>query len=465
MNLKQLIVVTIALVALVGLVTFAVTYLPGRGKSGPSPNVKSRTTLTFPVREVPPSRPDALDPNAPPPEPPREIEWHTPGHQDFWFSNDNDEPVPLGLYGSSCKCSQVQVALAPEGWDTARNEQAAQAAARTALGHGGPLGVLTPRAFVAAGPGPDTEWTTLESSQVNRDAKPFVVPPRRGGWVRIGYKGERIAPERLNAELWTHAPNVSEVIRLEVLVVFVEAVRVFPETREKLVETLSAEGPPREASFVFFSSTRDHFSLEPEAPEAQAKNHPFVTVAAPVPLTSDERAKLQPEVAGRVLSGYRVKVTVRERLSDGRIHDMGPYRTPITFTSDAIDGPMVVAVGGVVQGDVTVVSETDVKDRIVMGTFSSRHGKTARATLEGDPALELRVDTHPPFMEVKLDKEEAPAGLDRRTWSLAVTVLPDQVEGPFPRADDVALRDTAVYLKTQQGRRIRIPVSGSASQR
>jgi hypothetical protein len=69
-------------------------------------------------------------------------------------------------------------------------------------------------------------------------------------------------------------------------------------------------------------------------------------------------------------------------------------------------------------------------------------------------------------MKVDLAEEAAGAGQGRKTWSLTVTIPANVMGlvGRFPDPDNPALKDTAIYLKAK-GRRVRIPVSGTASQR
>jgi hypothetical protein len=73
----------------------------------------------------------------------------------------------------------------------------------------------------------------------------------------------------------------------------------------------------------------------------------------------------------------------------------------------------------------------------------------------------LVVEKAPEFMEAKLEDESDGKG---KTWGLTVTIKANAVNGRFPQPDDPALADTAVYLKAN-GRLLRIPVSGTASQR
>jgi hypothetical protein len=69
------------------------------------------------------------------------------------------------------------------------------------------------------------------------------------------------------------------------------------------------------------------------------------------------------------------------------------------------------------------------------------------------------------FLEVKLVADQGAER--RRAWTLKVRVRPNMADGPFPRAEDPAYEDCAVYLRAREKgkpvRHIRIPVAGTAT--
>jgi hypothetical protein len=469
MRPKQVAVLALALVALIGVVTYFKMNLPTNARGNPGratpddqPQALNFPEVTWPTVTTDPTKMQA---SAPPPE----FEWHQLGHHDFWFQNDTDKAVQMGLVRTTCKCTSVMIALAPEGWEKEKGRKAGAAEAAAVIGSGGLLGAL---GQAAAGdsresdPAPDLNWQTLVSETVKNDAGGVVVPPKGRGWVRVGWKSEKLGPERLSLDLWTDPPG-PQPIHLEVGVFLVEPVYVEPK-EATIDEPINVGDPPRMMSFFCWSPTRDHFRVEPEPADVQKQKHPFITVGSPVPATDVERKALADALKRKwgVRAAYRVPVTVRERLPDGRQSDLGPFHKSFTLTTDTADEPLVVTVLGTVKGDVTVISDSDLPDRIRLVPFPTHFGVSKTVAVEADPGAKLEVVRHPEFMQVEL-KEEPMAAADRKTWTLTVTILPDQVHGKFPRPDDPSLQDTSVYLETQSKppRRIRIPVSGEATQR
>jgi hypothetical protein len=501
MSAKQMAILTATVVAVVVIVTLAKVGLGGRdSRTDPAPNPKAdRPHLTFARMSQLGGAWAALGPSSranssgPP-----EHEVNSEGHYDFWFVNDNDAPVELFLTKLSCnRCLRAGPALAPENWkellarqeaEAAQKKDSAQVAGLVAnFGQGGGVGAVVPAAVPAppaagAGPtllpGPEVNWEALDSEEVKNGAKGFVVPAKRAGWVRLGWRGEEPGPRGLTANLRTTSPaGDAPPFRLEYGALFVEAVRVLPEKKEVSVETLRSGDQPHTASFVVYSSTRDHFALDAEPEDTQQREHPFVTCGkrlngalAPVPLTDKERKDLEEKYHTAVLSGYTVPVAVAERLADGREHDLGPFRTGFTLTSsDALDDPLVLWVGGTVRGDVTVIASDDNKsrDQVALGAFPRSSGITRTVTVEAEPGAELQLDRVPAFLKAELKPQGNPKEAGRRkAWSLTVSVPANAVSGDFPRTDDPVLSDTAIYLKLKaKDRRVRIPVSGTASQR
>jgi hypothetical protein len=456
MSAKQMAILITTTVALVVIVTLVVVGLPGRGGEVDKP--KDLPVLTEPHlafananNGIVIALPSGLDRSRP-----LEYEKKTDGHYDFWFKNEKDAAVEIFLTKLSCnRCLTAKAALAPDGW------QAAQAAAAVASGG---FGAAAQAVAPAPVPGPDVAWTSLDSEEVKSGTRGFPVPPKGAGWVRLGWKDQEAGPQWLSADLRTTSPSGNAPpVHLQVRADFIEPVRVLPEKREADVGTLR-RGDRREASFTVYSSTRPAFALEPESDAEKAK-HPFVTCGEAVPLTGEECRKLEKARGSAVLCGYRVPVTVRERLGDGREHDLGPFRTAVALTSDVTDDAVALTVVGTVAGDVTVVSgREDLKDRIDFEVFPRSGGDKKTVTVETEPgtALELEEDTVPAFMKADLKAEPQGSG-PRKAWSLTVTIPPNAVLGRFGHPDDGALRDTAIYLKAK-GRRVRIPVRGTASQ-
>jgi hypothetical protein len=471
MNAKQTVVLTATVVALVVVVTLIKVGLPSN-KEPQGPKMApplDKPHLTFDQMEQKAGTWLVAGPASPLSTPndvrPPEQERGSNGHHDYWFRNENDQPVELFVTKLSCnRCLHFDVALAPEGFEATR------AAAAAGLG---PAAAVAGAVQAAPVPGPDAVWQTLESQEHNREAKGFTVPPHRGGWARLAWTDEEAGVKLLYIDLRTESPaGNAPPVHLQYGAVFVEPVRVLPENKELSVENLRSGDRPGEAWFVVYSSTRPEFRLEPQPDDVQQKRHPFVTCGKPLPLTRALCDEVQGKIKSVVLSGYRVPVYVRARLDDGREHDLGPFRTLIGLTSDALENNLGLLVTGTVVGDIKVFSGADdggpdsrlLQDRLNLGTFDRSRGVTKRATVEAPVGTALEVEKAPDFLQVSLDPEKPPEGARLQTWSLTATIPPNKVSGRFPNLDDPALRDTAIYLKSKD-RRVRIPVGGVASQR
>jgi hypothetical protein len=311
------------------------------------------------------------------------------------------------------------------------------------------------------------QWQELLGDGASGGPKSILVPPKAGGWVRLNWKVKEQGAKRLSADFWTQPAGNVPPPRLEAAVTFVVPIQVIPANRELSAGTFEPGEKPHEITFLCWSSTHKVFSLVPQSPEVQKNRHPFVTCGQPVPLNPEQSRKIQQEQRSRVLCGYAVPITVREHLENGPPSDIGPFRTEVELSSNILeDEKLTLIVTGAVHADVTVVSGGEVQDRIELGPFPASQGKTRKVTIEADPGLRFQVVKVPDFIKVALE-EDPQSSPTRKSWTMSVEVLGGQVNGPFPRADDIRLRDTAIILETgsHPPRRIRIPVRGLATQR
>jgi hypothetical protein len=476
MSAKQIVILTATVVGLIVVVTLAKVYLGGLGSKETAQ--KAVTVLKEPhlkfahmgeqggswvVVNAPNRFSDPMNPGPP------EEEMGADGHYDFWFKNDNDRDVTLAVTKLSCnRCLHLEVALAPEDWQA---RQAARVAGAAGLGPAGMVGGGA--AEVAADtPGPDanTAWETLESRELNREAKGFTVPPHRAGWARFAWKDEEAGGKILAIDLATESGTDSApAIRLQFGALFVEPVRVLPESKKQaIVDKIGVGDRPHEVSYIVYSSTRSAFKLDAEPLEEQQRRHPFAVCGKPVPLTRRQCDDLQKQHRMAVLCGYTVPVTVYEHLEDGRHHDLGPFYWTVAVKSDAMDNPIALSVGGAVEiPEIKVLSggdERDLQDRIAFGTFPRSRDITRKVVVEVPVGTPLKIDKVPDYLQAELEAEEPPKGARRQAWGLTVTVRANTVTGHFPNPDDPLMRDTAIYLQAKD-RRVRIPVSGTAGQR
>jgi hypothetical protein len=424
MNAKQMAILTAAVVALVVIVTLVKVGLGGHDGGGQGQKIDLPVLpdphLTFKATGGPTSR---FSPQLPP-----DQEMGVEGHHDFQFTNDKDAPVDVFVTRVSCnRCLRVQIGLTPD-----------------------------------SGKVEDVAWEALETEEVKANAHGFTVPPKRGGWVRLTWKDEEAGAKLLTADLRTTSSiGSAPTIPIQYGALFVERVRVLPEKKEMSVETLHSGYGPRTAWFTVYSSTRPDFTLEAEKEEVQ-KRHPFVTCGTPEPLTDEQCRALEKEHKRAFLCGYRVPVTVWERLKDGREHDLGPFRTGVALKCSLLDEDLGLYVLGTVHSDgVKVVGDENVEDRVIFGNFRRDIDAVKTVRLETKQGTTLRIDKKPDFMEAELKDESDGAG---KLWGLTLTIRANGVSGHFPRPDDPGMSDTAIYLKANE-RPLRIPVSGTASQR
>jgi hypothetical protein len=275
----------------------------------------------------------------------------------------------------------------------------------------------------------------------------------------LNWKGEEFGPKRLSAVLLTESGEKEGTsVTLEVPLNFVEPVRL--GTDDDLKEPPDGEiwigslgdGDSRTVRLIVWSSTRDHFGLNPSAPA-----DPHLGCGPPERLDAAACERLGRRAGRTVGCAYRVPVTVHERTAGGQELDLGRFTLPLQFASDPGVDAVRVALGGMVRGKVGVGGEAD-RGQVALGIFMRDQGKSGAIALStADRTLDLRVERAPDFLKVDLRPDKAP-GQGGKTWRLTVTVPPDSLLGPIPPNTAVVLRTTGVG-----GRRIRVPVTGIAS--
>jgi hypothetical protein len=394
-----------------------------------------------------------------------ELEHRRPGYQDYWFENRNDVPVRLGGVSKSCKCQSIEVYVLPAGYTTPR--AAGESPAGAAVG---PLG----SAALGAGPGPAPVPVAAAESVVvlNPEAADgeATVPPRRLGWVRMKWTGEKSGRQNLAAKLWLSNPKSGPTVTLERRATFVEPVTV--TANDFLAGHLRVGDLPVQFAFAVWSATRDEFIITRaaavRATGGAAAADPF-EVGQPVALTAGEREQLRKEFGpARVRCGYRIPVTVRRVAADGKtLIEQGSFSRRVEVATDVSERPIVVTYRGFADGELQVDGLNDAGE-VVFGTFRRDEGPSRSVSVRGVRAnLKLEVDAArlPEFLRAMLTEEPAAAG-PARSWRLDLRVLP-VAYGPFPRDDDPVYRDSAVYVRTTgpSPQAVRIAVRGDAIDR
>lgn len=429
-SLSRIVLAIVAVVALVAGITFVKLYQVSPSEEPVRTSSPDRTAKAMEVRL------NFLNPvwEWNPPED-GQFEQHSKGSKDFWFKNDNPVPVELGMKSKSCKCSDVSVAVLPPS-EIGRYGNADTAELRTE-----PL--------------------------VIDDYKGVTVAPGGGGVIRLAWedkkeKESQERPERLVVEIWAQAPGGGprSVTKLELPIALVPALRV-NETILK-VPDLSVNGKETK-EFKCWSSTRDAFSL---TAKEQTGNPCFSCTCTP--LSESARKELAAATKSHVKSGYAVRVTVSERVNDKEQMELGPFvrRIQLTGKMDGKDSDIeqaTVVITGIVRGDITVESE-DERGGIALGYFPAKRGMTKTVKLSSHrPGLKLEDPKVEPEDSSRL-KVKSFQQLDTSTtggrtkWELCVEVPPGS-SGRLPDHSAVVLT-----IKGDQERRIRIPVTGFATQ-
>jgi hypothetical protein len=215
-----------------------------------------------------------------------------------------------------------------------------------------------------------------------------------------------------------------------------------------------------------------HIKVEPVYRGGKAESDP-IEIGQPIPLSDADLRRIEKGSERlhmvRILSGYRVPVTVRGRAKDGTPIEWGHFRRYVNLTSDdpGIE-PVQVKLMGEVHGEVTIGSGKE-GGSINLGPFLRSRGARGEIVLQTDATnidLELDKSHIPEYMQVQFpDKPEVSPG-GHRLWVLEVRVPPHKARGEFPRADDPVYHDSAIYVKTKTKplRTIRIPVTGTANE-
>ena len=340
-----------------------------------------------------------------------EWECHVPGSYDFSFESLDDQPLPVGLWHLIVQVHQ----------------------SRNCLG----IGRMEEVERLASFAGRRPNRRTIGGSFPIRIAI-FVIPPHATGWVRVNWKIDAVGPHILKVELWSHDPEgATPRIELNTPIMVVNPAIIEEKTKNAGVLTAEQhEATP--AEFICWSATRTSLAVK-----AAEGSDPFLILGKPIPLTSDERKQLEERLKVRALCGYRLLVTVRDRLDDGRPIELGPFRRNIYLQVDDEKKPLVddgteplkVTLIGRVKGDLAVLAP-DGQDQIEMGNkgyFDAPFGDVKEATLETtnlDLNLVLDKEKTAGFLKVDLREPKVVSGV--KTWGLRVEVPGKKMAGVVP---------------------------------
>lgn len=462
MKTSQWSVALAVLVVLVFGITFFVNYIgdPAGTADLPKTPPGMETQLAFPIRGLPVADGKSA----------YTIERGAEGQADFWFHNANDKPIPVGLNRLACKCSSVEVWIVQEGALRGRVAEAVGLKAEAAH----PDAALAALARLAATAGPD-RTAGLESAAEAQPIKdtPVEVPPGAVGWVRMKWKNNLLGPQKLDATLWFHHPQLGPTLVLEAWVHFHEP---FALSMNKVqMPDLQADRLPDGGAVVAYSFTRPWLDLRARnVPLGRRNPNDGFAVEKPEALTRAEIASLESQIAGRggdvppIRSAYRIRYAVNPRTSDGKgLFDQGVFTRRIEVGLADEGEKQTVLVEGSVRGDIRLEGPREL-GAIDLSTFEAGHGSRVETrTLTTPAGLELEIDRArtAPFLKAELETPKSTVD-GGRSWVLNVKVEPKKVVGRFPRLDDPDYQDTAVYVRPVggEGRALRIPAHGNATQ-
>jgi hypothetical protein len=466
----------LVLAVMMGLITWAMYHLGSGGlQTTDQPGARAVRELRFYWKQLPLKQHDGI-----------EMEEKSTGAQDYWFVNENDEPVTVGLKNKNCKCTSVELYYLPE---EASRELADDAAGLI-------FGCASPMPPLQAAYLPLVEFQLLALSRVRKlagapadlkqGAESVEVPPKRTGWVRLTWRSESEGAQMLWSELWFGSPDSDKTASLTAAVRNYKPLRVRPSLSLGVMRE-DAIGAGVTGHIICWSSTRTSLNLE--AKDGRGHDDPYrdpFVVGKPIPLTSQELRNLEKANAetrdftwmGRVLCAYRIPVTVLAVSKDGKTpFDLGPFRRNVLLSCPGVtEEPTQVAVTGMVRGIVEVGADSDSAE-IKFGEFPRRKGKSESTSIQSEVAgLSLEVDPRRTSSFLKATLSPPDRSSRRQEWRLTVQVLPEKAFGVFPRREDPLLEDSAVYLRATWkvadakgeertvSRSVRIAVSGTGNE-
>jgi hypothetical protein len=459
-------IAVLVLALMVGGITFVSVYLGGSNRDGSdSLPTEAPPSINFPIKAFPQEG-----------EPPLVTEVRQAGHQDFWFTNESEQDLAVGLNEKGCTCSEVEIAVAPPSWISHSLHQMAVAQAIQMQLHG--LYGLT---MLAALNRRDPLFPELRDNDARyamlTKENSFTVPAGGIGRVRLSWQQQMARKLNTFADLWIGQSGGVVNARLDAHVLVVDPVVLamkeltLPAVTTRELEKMEKQKTGQRAWIICGSMTRTHFRVQAELVHENIKPESDpMEVGEPIPLNSADIRKLIEEFGDKmptILSGYKIPVTLKARAKDGTPAEWGHFTRLVRMTAEEDSNPVTLPVTGQVLGDVTVGEVGKLRGALDLGPFPRDRGTHASIILQTDEKnLDLELDSSrlPDFFKASLSKpEETITG--HRLWKLRVEVPPGKARGEFPNANDPVYRDSAVYVKTKgkPPHSIRVPIMGTAN--
>lgn len=370
----------------------------------------------------------------------QEYERGHPGLYDFWVANPSRSIVTVVHRFRSCKCTSVELGDLPPD---AALEGVRMMAALNSL-----HALLPTMSFNLSGLPVGRMMSQLRWRELNVNDAPVVIEaadPRLGTRlevVRIRWDSKEIGPRRLDASInYLGGDKKPAEIMFQVPIVVVPPVQILPPAIE--LGILRA-GESRPMELYVWTSTRDHCPL---AMPKIAENPCFV-FGEPKRLDPNEdlRKYAEGQPKTRIREGFRVPFTLYEERGDSQL-ELGPLQKRIVFNPET-EFEAAVQLNGTVRGDIKLAGK-DGQDHIELGSFPSElpfHKKVLVTSQRGD--MKLSVQSSPAGMKVAL-VSSSPG-----VWEIQIDIDAEAIQGSIPVG-------SAIVLQTGEGRKIRIPVTGS----
>ena len=455
------IVAGLALVAFVFTMSFVAQFNPESGKGqvasvAPASNQQRALEPRFVTRQIPDGDADALP-----------QEQFNPGFQDFWFINPHASPVRFGLEGKKCTCTGVQVFVVPKEHPWWKGE--GSAFVKDGLPQVDELQKQS-KSPLLTGLMKNLEGVELLGRLESSLPPAIDLAPGQAGFVRMGWKNEKVQRDVMSATLWIGTSENRDHIRLEAAIQTHPVLYMLDDFID--LGTLNAtDRSQATGKLTIVLPTREKLPLKAEILNASDRER--IALGEATPITGEGLGNLRKEVRVPVKAAFTIPIKATWKAPGEEYPEIGPFIKRIEVTTDEpgvnaqAQRSSPVRLFGKVEGDIEVIG-TNQRGHVLLNRFERQEGSKAEAALESkEPGLVLKIDRQrtAPFLDAEIDKSPKRSG-DRFRWRLLVKVGPGKVSGEFPRGLDPnpAYRDSAVYVTIdgQASRTVRIPVEGRA---
>lgn len=377
----------------------------------------------------------------------------------FWVQNINPVPVSVSAVSRSCSaCTNVRIAVIPSPKHQPERENVEWGALGVAGAHAIPFAELEHRLRTY----PKGDWKTLDFDHPEiLQTIPAAGADGAPVWValQLNFKVRQMGVKSLEAVIGFKTPDQPTTMNSKFGVGFMGVPRfeVIPNSLD--FREMGENTPSKTEEILYLSASVPQDKLA--APRCVAGGEHFLTFSPPVPLTPFELELLvakrsKPEVAARVLGGYKVLVTLHRKNPDPKNGptelDIGPLAKTFTVFGATDSESQAVPV----KANVTGLVALDGGGSLDLGSFPSREGIAKSFSLRSDRQdLDLEVATEltePKVLQVEL---AAPKNEDgRRYWSLKVRIAANAKTGELDAESAVVLRAKGT------GQLVRLPIKG-----